>query len=120
MLAFNSATMNLDLPPGLLQAICTTESNGVLDPPRVNDGGSHSLGICQVKLGTARGVGFKGDENKLAKPQINIYQAGKILKYHLERCNTYRDAIMAYNTGSCMKSNDAYYRKVLKNAGSKN
>lgn len=115
LLAFQTATQIFELPPHFLEAICYTESKGVVDPPRVDDGGSHSLGICQVKLATAKSLGFRGSENDLVVPEVNIYQAGKIFAYHLSKCASPDDAVMAYNTGSCSKHNRSYLRKVMSN-----
>lgn len=67
----------------------------------LNDGGSTSYGICQIKLGTARLLGFKGPASSLQDPKVNTLLAAKYLRRNLDRYNgnVYK-AISAYNAGS--------------------
>lgn len=104
------------LPPNLLTAICYTESK--LTPTAIHhdDGGSDSLGLCQVKLATARWMGFKGTQQNLLLPEVNAYYAGKYLKHQLVRYNgNVTKAVIAYNIGHAgnLQSTD-YSDKVLK------
>lgn len=66
-----------------------------------DDGNGDSLGICQVKLSTARVLGFKGTQNQLKNPKTNINYAAKYLSKQLTR---YQDnspmAVAAYNSGT--------------------
>ena len=89
---------------GLLRAVCEIESKHNLKVKKVWDGGSYSYGICQVKLGTARLMGFKGKEQQLIDPKTNINYAGKYLAYQLKRYKgDYKKAIVSYNRGSYNK-----------------
>lgn len=98
---FLITSQSLALPNGLLNAICNVESNQKIQAITWNDGGTPSLGLCQIKLSTARMLGFGGSAEALWKdPHINIYWAGKYLKYQLNRYHGNIDkAIAAYNAG---------------------
>ncbi len=110
------ATKQHDLPPGLLQAVCMTEST--LNPNAIHhdDGGTDSIGLCQVKLKTAKWLGFKGTANDLLNPTINAYYAAKYLRKQIVRYNgNTTKALIAYNrgnAGSLLSTN--YSDKVIK------
>lgn len=118
---FTTVTHTFSLPPGLLSAICFVESGHTVQAMRHNDGGgATSVGACQIKLATARMLGFKGTENELKNPTVNIHYSGKFLRWQLNR---YRGdtlkAVAAYNAGT-YRTNDQgliknrkYVHKVL-------
>lgn len=88
------------IPGSLFLAICTHESklNNVITP---HDNGSPSYGLCQIKEGTARMMGFKGPVENLMKPLINAKYAALYLKKQLDRYNwDFCMATAAYNAGS--------------------
>jgi len=100
----------LGLPRGLLEAICRVESGN--NPTRVhkNDGRGDSLGLCQIKLSTARLVGFKGKRNQLMNAKVNMYYAGKYLKYQVNRYGgNYAKATTAYNQGTSYSHGGSEY-----------
>ena len=112
-----TATTTFNLPTNLLMAVCYTESK--LDPQAVHhdDGGSDSLGLCQIKLSTAQWLGFTGTREQLMNPETNAYYSAKYLKHQLLRYNNnITKAIIAYNRGSAgdLKSTE-YSAKVLTN-----
>ena len=93
------------VPAPLLSAICFTESSHRPYVTAYDDNGSNSIGLCQVKLGTVRDLGFKGKLNDLYNGEINAKWAAKYLKYQLNRYhNDWRQAIAAYNAGSAIWS----------------
>jgi soluble lytic murein transglycosylase-like protein len=97
---FLSTTIQFQLPPGLLSSICYIESKHQKNAVHYNDGKYASLGICQIQLRTARYMGFKGTEEYLMQPRINIYYAGLYLKYQLRRYHgNVTKAVVAYNKG---------------------
>lgn len=100
ILLFTSTTQQLNLPPNLLEAICYVETRHSISAIHVNDGDTSSLGICQIKLKTARWLGFKGTESELLEPAINIYYAGRYLQYQLNRYHSVNQAVIAYNFGN--------------------
>ena len=120
MMLFGSVSQTFNLPPGLLSSVCFVESSHNVHAMHFNDGGGNSVGICQLKLGTARLLGFKGDENSLKIPKNNVYFAAKYLRRQLDR---YRGnvwaAVSAYNAGrlrlepSGQTRNRVYVLKVL-------
>lgn len=100
IIAIAMVSQSLQIPDGLLSAVCFTESSHRVTVIRHNDGGSKSIGVCQIKLTTAQLVGYAGDEKSLLNPTVNVYYAGKYLKKQLGR---YRGdipkAVAAYNAG---------------------
>lgn len=122
-LAFLSATQTFNLPPGMLAAVCYVESSHVIQARNVDDGGSDSFGICQLKLSTAQGMGYTSETpgTLQTSAKINTFYAAKYLRYQLDRYkgNTWR-AIAAYNSGTFKVNkqgqtvNKAYVDKVFK------
>lgn len=99
-LLFASVTSTYHLPTGLLGAICYVESGHKVAAINHHDGGSSSLGTCQIKINTARLVGFKGTEKQLMEPANNVKYAGAYLAYQIKRYNHIPSAVAAYNAGS--------------------
>lgn len=119
---FLSNTQFFNLPPGVLSGVCYVESKHVVTAFNQDDNGSPSIGICQIKLKTAKWLGFPGNEKDLQTlPAFNIYYSAKYLSYQLNRYHgDVVCAISAYNQGSCKRSlngkprNSQYVEKVLK------
>lgn len=121
LVLFTTTSIKLGLPPGLLSSMCWIESKHKVTAVHKDDGTSSSLGVCQVKLKTAKWLGFKGTEKELMVPKTNIYYAGKYLKYNLNRYNQeVARALTAYNRGNAkgLKSSK-YSDKVIKKWGKK-
>lgn len=98
---FLTVSQTLSLPPGLLSAVCYVESGHRTTAMNQSDGGSPSVGLCQIKAATARGMGYRGTDMVLAKPGVNAYWAGKYLRYQLDRYNgDVLKALSAYNAGT--------------------
>lgn len=98
---YREAAKNNKVNVNVLRAICEVETNHNTKLKKVWDGGSYSYGICQVKLATARAMGFKGSDKELSTPKINIDYAAKYIAYQLNRYKgDYKKAIVAYNRGS--------------------
>lgn len=98
------AAKKVGISASLLVAICTQES-GLKNINNENDKGSPSIGLCQIKEGSAKLLGFKGTKQDLQKPEINAKYAAIYLKKQLDRYNN--DACMAvaaYNSGSFFES----------------
>ncbi len=112
---FLAASLSAGLPPGLLDSVCWTESKHNPAAIRHHDGNGTSYGICQIKLATARLVGFKGTSKELMTPEVNIEYAARYLKRQLNRYNgNYVRALVSYNRGhSEGYSGSAYSSKVL-------
>lgn len=90
--------------PELLLAICMHES-GLKNVEVPHDGGSPTYGICQVKLGTAQMIGYKGTGKGLMNPTENAKWAAEYLKWQMERYNgNYCKAVSAYNAGTYNES----------------
>lgn len=111
------------VPPSLLLAICMHETGlkNVINP---HDGGSASIGICQIKLATAQSIGYKGTAKGLLNPKMNSMWAGKYLKKQMIRYkNNLCMATAAFNAGRFNNSlimpgyprNLKYVRQVQKN-----
>lgn len=118
---FATVSQTFNLPSGLLPALCFVESNHDVEAINVSDGGSDSLGVCQIKVATAHCLGFKGTATQLSAPSTNVYFAGKYLRWQLDRYggNLYK-AVGAYNSGtykpgkSGKAKNHRYISKVMR------
>lgn len=107
--SIKQAELWFDIPQGLLEAICFTESthNPVALTPK--DGGPHtSVGLCQVQVRTARELGFRGTEEDLMHPGVNSMYAAKYLSKQASRYKSWIHAISAYNVGSLKRKNGKY------------
>lgn len=120
ILVFSMVTQTFNLPPGLLSAVCFVESRHKTHAINLDDGGSPSLGVCQIKLKTAQMLGFKGSALELQNAAPNVFYAGKYLRYQLNRYNgDVEKAIAAYNAGrhkedtNGMTLNNKYVSRVL-------
>lgn len=104
----------------LLSAICFVESSYSHKALTVVDGNSASYGKCQVKLSTARFVGYKGTVTELwLNPKTNTSIAGRYLGYQLKRYRgDIRKAVSAYNCGTAC-NNPGYVNRVLSVWGKK-
>lgn len=101
LLLFIQTTTTFNLPQGLLGGLCFVESSHNIRAMHLNDGGADSVGVCQIKLGTARLLGFKGSARELKVPSVNVYYAGKYLRYQLDRYDgDLRKGVSAYNSGT--------------------
>lgn len=121
LLLFATTTQDAQLPPGLLSALCWVESNHKARAVNPDDGGSPSVGLCQIKPTTARGLGFRGTREDLMQPKYNIKYAAKYLKLQIDRYNgDLRQGVAAYNAGKCRFNekgqimNRLYVDKVFK------
>jgi soluble lytic murein transglycosylase-like protein len=119
LLIFSSVTTQLNLPAKLLPALCYVESKHNVAAIHHDDGATDSLGICQIKLETAKWLGFKGTKQQLMNPKINIYYAGLYLQRNIKRYNgNVIKAIIAYNRGNAKNlTTTVYSTKVIKQWG---
>lgn len=95
-----AAAKAASIPPALLLAICTTET-GLHNSIHQDDGGTPSVGICQVKETTARLFNRKVKKYDLWEPRKNaryaaLYLARQLKRYH----GDWVCAATAYNRGS--------------------
>jgi soluble lytic murein transglycosylase-like protein len=110
----------LNLPPKLLNAVCLVESGGDSTKVHRHDGTSDSLGLCQVKLSTARFMGFRGTKRQLMDARTNEIYAARYLKYQANRYHhNYAKALTAYNQGSCYSEGNSVYAAKVFNAWGK-
>lgn len=113
-LLFLSATQTFSLPPGLLSALCYVESHHKVSAVHHDDGNGDSLGVCQVKLNTAKMLGFRGTYSQLMKPETNIEYAAKYLRKQLLRYDENSPhAIAAYNSGSFRSGTKSFARNQI-------
>jgi hypothetical protein len=117
---FFSASMVHHLPDGLLSAVCYVETKHDVNAVNFNDGMGDSLGVCEIKLATARLLGYEGSRETLRRPDVNVYWAGAYLHYQLSRYHrNILQAVSAYNSGTYKLKdgkpiNQAYIKAVLK------
>lgn len=114
-LLFNTTSAQFNLPKGLLSSLCYIESTHNTKAIHKDDGTGNSVGICQVKLSTAKWLGFTGTEKQLMKPSTNIYYAAKYLNYQIRRYHSTTRGIIAYNFGNAKNLTSTRYSvKVLR------
>ncbi len=119
-LLFASVTQTFNLPEGVMSAVCYVESSHRSQVIHKDDGHGNSVGLCQIKVETARLLGFTGNQTDLLNPYSNAYWAAKYLKKQLVRYdNDLGKALSAYNAGSHRVKNGKtrnqhYVDKVLK------
>ena len=115
---FLAASIQYNLPSGLLESLCYVESKHNITAVHEDDGGSDSLGVCQVKIETAQLMGFEGTEVELMDPKVNIFIAAAYLSHQLHRYGDVTKAVIAYNRGSAgMLTSTAYSNKVMQTWG---
>ncbi len=110
------ASTQLDLPPGLLSAVCFVESSHNPHAIALNDGNSPSLGECMIKYPTAKLMGYHGSQATLHRNvKTNAFWAARYLSYQIKRYhgNLYQ-AVGAYNSGTYRPDvNKEYINKVF-------
>lgn len=112
---FVSATSYFNLPPGLIEALCYVESGHRVNLIHEDDGGRNSVGVCQVQLRTAQGLGYRGTERGLLGPGTNVFYAAAYLKTQFNRYGSWEKAVGAYNAGRyAPQINQKYIDKVFK------
>lgn len=115
---FVTATINHKLPANLLSSICFIETRHTPNAIHYNDGGTNSYGICQVKLSTAKWLGYQGNEMGLLDPSTNVEFAARYLAYQLRRYGHVKQAVIAYNRGSAGQLiSTVYSQKVFNKWG---
>jgi len=97
------------LPPLLLVALCSTESDfrSNINP---QDGGSPSYGQCQMKESTARMLGYSGTPVGLLDPTTNAFYAAIYLRHQYRRYDNIEAAVASYNSGSLRLASDGSIR----------
>ena len=112
ILLINTVAKTVGVSPALLVAICMTETN-LRNVHVMNDGGSPSYGVCQVKLETAQFMGKVFKKKKvqaytsedMKKVEKNLKVAALYVKYQINRYDgDLCKAVAAYNAGSFRES----------------
>jgi soluble lytic murein transglycosylase-like protein len=121
LVLFAAVSQTFNLPQGLLASVCFVESSYDIEATNVDDGDGDSLGVCQVKVETARTLGFLGTAVQLKNPRVNSYYAGKYLHHQLRRYGgNLHKAVASYNSGTWrinakgQTANQRYVNKVMK------
>lgn len=110
---FIIAALLNNVDPDLLGAICYVESKHNVYAYNSSDGNSPSYGICQVKFGTAKGLGFKGTNRDLQDPRTNSFWSARYLQYLSRKTrNNMHNTVSAYNCGR-PRGVTPYVRKVM-------
>jgi hypothetical protein len=104
--AIVKAALAEGVSPVVLASICYNEST--FQPQRVhlNDGGTNSYGLCQVKLAMARAMKYMGPVKGLLDASTNAVIAAKAMKYHQTRTRGSDETIAAYNAGRVIRKKD--------------
>lgn len=99
--------------PALISSVCYVESGHRPNAINHADNGSPSYGVCQIKLATARMLGFIGKPSDLMRPETNILYAAKYLRKQSKRYRYLRDIVSSYNAGRAIQGNQRYVNRVL-------
>ena len=112
------AALVVGIDPNLLSAVCFVESGHKEEAYVAMDGKTPSYGLCQIKKGTARDMGFRGSSAQLMQAETNAFYAAKYLKYHYKRNGNWEKAVISYNAGRPIQK-QTYLNKVKKVMGEK-
>jgi soluble lytic murein transglycosylase-like protein len=96
----------------LLSAVCFVESGHKPSAYVAMDGRTPSYGLCQIKLGTAKHMGYRGTAKGLMDPYTNALYAAKYLRWQYRRYKNWDMAISGYNAGRAIRGNAGYVNKV--------
>jgi soluble lytic murein transglycosylase-like protein len=113
-IALVMAAAATDVPVELLQAVCERESGCRESAYLDNDKGSPSYGAFQIKLGTAKDMGYSGTPARLMVPVNNALYAAEYLKHQKERYGTWEKAVSAFNCGHSPCRNKKYVNDVMR------
>jgi hypothetical protein len=111
--AFMAASQATGVSPELLSSLCYQESRHDIYAYVPHDGGSPSYGMCQVKLATARALGFTGRADLLMEPSRNALYASLYLSSQHRRFGTWERAVSSYNAGHPISGNKRYVKNVV-------
>lgn len=89
------------VPAQVIKAVIATESGFRERAYLEEQGGDGSIGLMQIRLSTARELGFLGPKEQLYEPYVNIYYGTKYLAQLQERVpdRSWSSAVSAYNGG---------------------
>ncbi len=94
------------MDPRLVASIISVESRFKKYAVTRERDGEHSIGLMQIKIRTAREMGFRGAVRKLYLPWVNIYYGVRYLKRQMSRYRFVWDAVSAYNGGRSLWNAD--------------
>ena len=110
---FLTMTTHFGLPDGLLSSLCYVESTHNPNAIHRDDGNTDSIGLCQIKYKTAKGMGYNGTEKQLLEPTTNAYYSAMYLKKQIKRYKSVQRGVIAYNRGNSKNlTTSRYQRKV--------
>lgn len=104
------------LDPLVFEAMIRWESGfnaSVINTEHTKVKANHSIGLGEVKLATARLLGYKGTYDQLRDPDTNLEYAAMYLAKQFERYGNYRQALSAYNAGTATMNNKFYVDRAL-------
>lgn len=108
-----AAAVAKGVPPEMLLAVCTQESNLRPLAVNVNDGGSASYGLCQIKSSTAHMLHRRSTPDSLLDARHNASVAADYLALLLRRYpGDAGCAIAAYNAGTCRHNRKGQIRNM--------
>ena len=119
------AAMTVGLDPKLLSSLCYLESKHNPNAINRDDGNGDSIGMCQIKVATAKQFDKKATAKKLFNVEYNLKIAAQYLAYQIDRYDgNLRKAVLAYNAGSYIERkkskkqglavNESYFTKIMK------
>jgi soluble lytic murein transglycosylase-like protein len=113
------------IDPKLLSSLCYIESKHNPNAINYDDGDGDSIGMCQIKVSTAKQFDRRATAKKLFNAKYNLKIAAKYLSYQIDRYHgDIRKAVLAYNAGSYIPKrtkkdvavNEKYFKMIVKKA----
>ena len=102
-----AAAVSHDISPEIALGLVDVEST--FKPTASKDG---NYGLMQVRVATARSMGFKGSSNDLMTPETNLEYGMRYLQYCQEKHQDVTLMLGCYNGSTSPKNR--YARRVLK------
>jgi soluble lytic murein transglycosylase-like protein len=102
-----AAAISHDIQPSIALGLVDVESN--FKPNASSEG---NYGLMQIRYGTAKAMGFRGNLKDLLKPENNLEYGMRYLQYCYAKHGNYTLALGCYNGSTSAKNR--YPRKVLR------
>lgn len=112
----NDGILAYDLPAAIVYGLVAHES-GFNPSAFLMDRNGGSIGLMQISLPTARGMGYQGDAAGLYDPATNVTYGLAYFRAQLDRYSgDVAKALSAYNAGRAITGNAAYVNDILARA----
>ena len=102
-----AAAVSHDISPEIALGLIDVEST--FKPTAAKDG---NYGLMQIRVATAKAMGFKGNLNELMTPENNVEYGLRYLQYCQDKYHDVTLALGCYNGSTSIKNR--YAKRVIK------